>query len=119
MPLHLELTQGQDHDITQAEALLAKASAAAIVADTAYDSDKFRAAVQANGMELVVKNHPNRKTPKPVNDNLYSLCFNVERFFHSRKRFRRVASRYEKTARNFMGMAHLACSIIWVGVGLV
>lgn len=119
MPLHLEVTQGQDHDITQAEALLTAASAAAIVADTAYDSNSFRAAVETKSMELVVMNHPNRKNPRPLNHVLYALRYNVERFFHSLKRFRRVASRYEKTARNFKGMAHVACALLWVGVGCI
>lgn len=73
MPLHVELSPGQDHDITRAESLLSEATAAAIVADTAYDSDKFRDAVESRGKELVVQNHPNRKSPRPLNKRLYSI----------------------------------------------
>ncbi|HLK36257.1 MAG TPA: IS5/IS1182 family transposase, partial [Polyangiaceae bacterium] len=38
----------------------------------------------------------------------------VEVFFHSLKRFRAIASRYEKTARNFLALVHLACARLWL-----
>jgi transposase len=43
----------------------------------------------------------------------------VERFFFELKRFRRIAIRYEKTARNFTEMAHLACAVLWIDVGCI
>lgn len=119
MPLRLILSQGQDHDVTQAEALLDAVTATNVVADSAYDSNSFRAAVEKKAKKLVVMPHPNRKNPPSLNKPLYAIRFNVERFFHDLKRFRRLASRYEKTARNYLGMAHVACSLLWVGVGCI
>lgn len=119
LPLHLQATQGQDHDIAQAEALLAAASAAANVADTVYDSKNFGSAFEAKSIALVVMRYPNRKNPRCLDDVLYTLRYNVDRFLHSLKRFRRVASRYEKTARDLKGMAHVACALLWVEVGCI
>lgn len=119
MPLKLILSPGQDHDITQAEALLEAVTAHHVVADSAYDSNKFREAVKTMGKELVVMPHPNRKNPPPLNKPVYATRYNVECFFHDLKRFRRIASRYEKTARNYLGMAHVACAMLWVGVGCI
>lgn len=115
MPLHIELTPGQQHDVTMAEVLLEHASGSACIADAAYDSAKLVDAIEAKGMTAVIENHPNRKSPRDVDRDKYSLRYKVERCFHSLKRCRRIATRYEKTARNFMAFIHVACSLVWLG----
>jgi transposase len=119
MPLHLEIGRGQEHDMLRAQALLAAADAAAIVADTAYDSDVFRAALEAEGKEIFVESHSNRKKKPLLNKTIYALRYNVERFFFELKRSKSIASRYEKTARNFTGIAYLACAVLWIFVGCI
>ena len=66
-------------------------------------------------MTAVIENHPNRKSPRDVDRDKYSLRYKVECCFHSLKRCRRIATRYEKTARNFMAFVHVACSMVWLG----
>jgi len=85
MPLHFELSPGQQHDVTMAEALLEHASGAACIADSAYDSQAFVDAIEAKGMVPVIENHPNRKPPREVDRDTYSLRYKVERCFHSLK----------------------------------
>ena len=113
--MHFELTPGQQHDVTMAEALLEHACGAACVADSAYDSTKFVDAIAAKGMRAVIENHPNRKSPRDLDRETYSLRYKVERCFHSLKRCRRIATRYEKTARNFKAFIDVACALVWLG----
>lgn len=115
MPLHFELSPGQRHDVTMAETLLEHASGAACVADSAYDSAKFVEAIELKGMSAVIENHPNRKSPRELDRETYSLRYKVECCFHSLKRCRRIATRYEKTARNFKAFVDVACALIWLG----
>ena len=115
MPLHIEITPGQQHDVTMAETLLEHACGCACIADSAYDSGKFVDAIEAKGMTVVIENLPNRKSPRDIDRDKYSLRYKVECCFHSLKRCRRIATRYEKTARNFMAFVQVACSLIWLG----
>lgn len=115
MPVHFELSPGQQHDVTMAEALLEHASGAACIADSAYDSSKFIDAIELKGMTPVIENQPNRKSPRELDREKYSLRYKVERCFHSLKRCRRIATRYEKTTRNFAAFVDVACALIWLG----
>lgn len=115
MPLHIEVTPGQQHDVTMAETLLEYASGTACIADSGYDSGKFVSAIEAKGMTAVIENQPKRKSPREVDRDKYSLRYKVECCFHSLKRCRRIATRYEKTARNFTAFVQVACSMIWLG----
>lgn len=115
MPLHIEITPGQQHDVTMAETLLEYACGSACIADTGYDSDKVVDIIESKGMTAVIENHPNRKSPRDVDKEKYSLRYKVECCIHSLKRCRRIATRYEKTARNYTAFVHLACSMIWLG----
>ena len=115
MPLHVELTEGQRHDVTMAETLLEHAQGKACVADSGYDSAAFVEAIEKKGMTPVVENQPTRKEQREVDASLYAIRYKVECCFHSLKRCRRIATRYEKTARNFLAFVHVACSLIWAG----
>lgn len=87
----------------------------ACIADTAYDSNDVIAAIQAKGMVSAIASHPRRKEPLPLDKELYKLRYNIECFFHALKRFRRIATRYEKTARNFLAFVHIGAAMIWLG----
>ena len=59
--------------------------------------------------------HPRRKTGRrPLPRELYRKRFHVELFFHHLKRFRALATRYEKTARHYLSLPHLACALQWL-----
>jgi transposase len=114
-PLHITLTGGQQHDSTEAEALIEHATGKALIADAGYDADRIIAAVRNRGMKPVIAMNPTRKyNRRRKNRALYRLRGNVERFFHDIKRFRAVASRYEKTATNFLAVVHIACIFVWI-----
>jgi transposase len=109
-PLALSLTGGQAHDITQAETLVAKGKPEAVLADKGYDSDGFIASLERREIEAVIPPKANRKAKRECDYALYSERL-IERFFRYIKRFRGIATRYEKTARNFLAGLHLLCAL--------
>ena len=113
-PLALSLTAGQVHDITQAEALLALVEPDALLGDKGYDADAFVASLEARGIKVVIPPKSNRKTPRDCDFALYRERNLVERFFNIIKHFRAIATRYEKTARNFLAGVHLVCAFVWL-----
>ena len=97
-----------------APALLEHARGKAFIADTGYDSNDFIAAVRAKGMKPVIHPKPERKKRRRLNRALYRQRYLVECFFHSLKRFRAIATRYDKTARNYLALVQLACAWVWL-----
>ena len=100
-PLALSLTGGQVHDITQADALLALVEPEALLGDKGYDADQFVESLTARAIEVVIPPKSNRKVKRDCDFALYCERNIVERFFNTIKHFRAIATRYEKTARNF------------------
>ena len=84
------------------------------MADTAYDSDRLRQAIEAKGAVAVIPNNPSRARKYPLDKHLYAQRHLVECCFAKLKQFRRVATRYEKTARNYLAVVTLAATIIWL-----
>jgi len=114
-PLHIELSGGQQHEATRAQSLVAKAQGRCCIADAGYDADRIIAAIKARGMKAVIAPGGSRKGWRRRYDKKsYSVRFRVEIFFHHLKRCRRIATRYEKTARNYLALVHLACALLWV-----
>ena len=111
-PIHIALTPGQLHDSMMAEELIAHARGRALIADTGYDADRIVAAVREKGMTPVIHCNPTRK--RRLNRKLYAIRYHVERFIHRIKRFRAVATRYEKTARNYLALVQLVCAFVWL-----
>lgn len=107
-PVTIILTPGQDHDVTQGPALIANSDAAKIIADKAYDSDAFIAQIEAQAAEPVIPPRSNRTQERAYDKEEYKKRNVVERFMNVIKQCRRVATRYEKTARNFLGIVQLA-----------
>jgi transposase len=113
-PLALSLTGGQVHDITQADALLALVEPQALLADKGYDADHFVESLTARAIEVVIPPKSNRKVKRDCDFALYSERNIVERFFNMIKHFRAIATRYEKTAQNFLAGLHLVCALAWL-----
>ena len=97
-----------------ARELLEYARGKAFIGDTGYDSNDFRAAIRKTGMKPVIHSKPERKRKLPLDRELYAQRYLVECFFHTLKRFRAIATRYEKTARNYLSLVQLACTWIWL-----
>ena len=108
------LTPGQRADITQAEKLVAPYAVDAVIADKGYDSNAFVSFIEAREAEVVIPPRRNRKVQRSYNLNLYADRNKVERFFGRLKHYRRIATRYEKTARNYLGFVYLASTMIWL-----
>jgi transposase len=113
-PLRVRLTPGQRHEMTQATALVADLPAGWLIADTAYDADDLRHGLVAAGTMPVIPSNPARARTSRHDRGLYKERHRVECFINKIKHFRRIATRYEKTARNFLAMIHLPCAMIWL-----
>ena len=113
-PVRLLLTAGQTSEYTQAEALIAGFTANYVLADKGYDSDRFVTAIKANNGTPVIPSKKNRKTPREWDKSLYKERNLVERLFQKLKNFRRIATRYERLARNYLAMLNLAATVIWL-----
>lgn len=108
------MTQGQLGDVRAAAQLLGQLPPSRrCAADTAYDSDALRQFLIERGTLPVIPNNPTRKRIHPFNRNAYKQRNMIERAFCRLKDWRRVATRYDKLARNFHAAAVLAAIIIW------
>ena len=107
------LSPGQDTDITHAEELLAGSPAAALViADKGYDKQEFVDAIDDRGGDAVIPSRKNRTQQRAIDLERYKDRNLVERFWSKAKQYRRVATRYEKTARNFLAFVRVASIMI-------
>ena len=86
----------------------------ALIGDTGYDSNEFVQAVRDKGMKPVIHSKPERKKKHRLARAFYRRRYVVEVFFHNLERFRAVATRYEKTARNYLALVQLVCTSIWL-----
>ena len=113
-PVRFLVTPGQRGDVTQAEALLEGIKAGAVIADKAYDADPLVDRIAAEGAEVVIPPKRNRTEQRGYDKNLYADRNKVERLFNRLKHYRRVATRYEKTAESFLAMVQVAAIMTWL-----
>jgi transposase len=113
-PVRFILTAGHRGDAPQAVALIEGLPARVVMADTAYDADYLRAAIADKGALAVIPNNPSRASKHPLDKHLYAQRHLVECCFSRLKQFRRVATRFEKTARNYLAVLHLAATVLWM-----
>jgi transposase len=112
--VRLLITAGQCGDAPQAEGLLEnfeKGTVGHVVADAAYDSDAIRERARQLRAKACIRPNPTRKVRKRYDQERYRHRNVIERFFGRIKRFRRVATRYEKKAINFAGFVWLAAFV--------
>ena len=112
LPARLILTAGQRQDVTQAEAPLADLRPKVVIADKGYDSKALVASIEASGAEAVIPTQSDRSVQRTVDRERYKDRNLAERFWAKVKRFRRVATRYDKTARSFLAFVHLVAATI-------
>ena len=85
-----------------------------MIADEGYDTDAVLDAIAERGAEAVIPPKANRVDRRECDAVRYRERNAVERCVNRFKQFRRIATRYEKTARNFLGMALFAAITIWL-----
>jgi transposase len=112
--LSVLLTGGQAHDCPPAQRLIRRTKPAAkLLGDAAYDSAELRQWLDKRGTKPVVPNRANRLQPFHFNKTAYKQRHHIENAFCRLKDFRRVFTRYDKLARNFLASVCLAAAIVW------
>ena len=114
-PVGFHLTGGEVHDLVGADRLLPEMQAGILIADKAFDADeRVIEPLTSAGKVAVIPPKANRKSPRDYDRHIYKARHLIENFFAKIKQFRAIATRYEKTARNFLAAVHLVASIVWL-----
>jgi len=86
-----------------------------LLADKAFDADeRVIKPLLAAGKTVVIPPKSTRKTPRSFDREIYKARHLIENFYCRLKQFRAIATRYDKTARNFLAAIHLVAAIIWL-----
>jgi transposase len=112
--LKFVLTPGQVNDITQGPALIADFSGGFALGDKGYDSDEFRALIKVQNCTPVIPPRSNRKQVIEYDKHLYKERNVIECFFSKIKHFRRIFSRFDKSARNFGAFVSFVGALLWL-----
>jgi transposase len=97
------------------DVLLPQVRADIVIADKAYDADeRVIQLLQRAGKSFVIPPRSNRKNPRAYDEELYEARHLIENFFARLKQYRAIATRYDKTARNFLAAIYLAATIVWL-----
>jgi transposase len=112
-PLRLILTPGQTADITQAEALVTSIPVKVLLADKGYDSQDFIDFLQEEGIEPLIPSRSNARQPRTYDKVVYKERHLIECFFNKIKHYRRVFSRFDKKALNFLSFLHFVSVLSW------
>ena len=115
-PVELRLGPGQESDVMRGEELLASHEPQFVIADKGYDSDKLIEVIVEHGAKAVIPPRSNRNYQRRYSKRRYKQRNLVERFINRLKHYRRIATRYEKTARNFLTFVNLAATLVSLGV---
>ena len=114
MPMKFILTGGQGAECKRAIPLLENVNASAVLADKAYDTNEVREWLKERGIKAVIPPKSNRKEEIECDFWLYKERHAVECMFGKLKHYRRIATRYEKKAINYMGMLSFASVLLWL-----
>jgi transposase len=114
-PTGFHLTPGQAHDLEGADVLLKDTQADAVIADKAYDAQaRVIEPLLKAGKAIVIPPRSTRKDQRDYDRHVYKARHLIENFFARLKQYRCIATRYDKTARNFLGAVHLAAAVVWL-----
>lgn len=87
-----------------------------LLADKAYDSDAFRAALKQQDCVPVIPSNGSRAEKLPYDKDLYKARSEIECTFSLLKQARRFATRYEKTLRNYAAVVAIGCAMLWLRI---
>ncbi len=113
-PLEFILTPGQESEINSAIDLVGDDISDYLLADRGYDCDAFREKLNGKGIVPVIPGRKNRIQKIEYDFHIYKERNFIERFFNRIKNFRRIATRYDKTAVMFMGVLTLTGILMWL-----
>jgi transposase len=112
--LRFILAGGERNDITQAANLIENFSAEAVLADKGYDANDFIRRIEAQNSAVVIRSKVNRKVQRTIDEHLYKERHLIENQIGKLKHFRRVFSRFDKLAKNYLSFIYFASTIIWL-----
>ena len=112
----LALTGGQAGDCPQAPGLLMRhlQTGQAVLADRAYDADYVRLQIKQAGAGAVIPSKKNRTVPIEQDAEIYKERNRIERAINGLKRFRAVATRFDKRAANYFATCCLIAALTWL-----
>jgi transposase len=113
-PVQITIAPGQSSDLAPACAMIAGQTARYVLADRAYDAGYFRDAITGIGAEPVIPPHPTRKHPARYDRRHYRARNQIERLVGRLKRFRRIATRYDRRALYFLSAIQLVATLEWM-----
>jgi transposase len=115
-PLTFDATGGEAHGVNGYEALIELHDVAPdrLLGDKGDDSDVIRDDLTKRGIEPVIPPRSNRKTPIEYDHEASKRRNLIERCVNRLKQFRRIATRYEKTARAYLSMLCIAATRLWI-----
>ena len=116
LPVDFEITGGQRGDCIVAPTLIERVRPKCLLGDKAYDTNAIRNLLAAIGAQAVLGSNENRVVRMPLDTELYKARSEVECTFNLLKQFRRFATRYEKTLRNYTAVVALACTFLWLRI---
>jgi transposase len=108
----LKLTGANESDIAQAEDLLADHEPEVVIADRGYDKKALVEQIESRGAQAVIPTQKSRKEQRVVDPHLYAERNVCERFWSKVKQYRRVATRYDKKAQNFLAFVKVAAIMV-------
>jgi transposase len=113
-PLKFELTSGNRNDMTKAFDLVADIEEATVIADKAYDSNALISFLGKKKCKVVIPPRCHRKEKRDYDKEAYKERHLIENFFSKIKEFRRVFSRFEKTAVAYLGFVTFASTLLYL-----
>jgi transposase len=115
-PLTFDVTGGEAHVVKGYDALmkLHDVDPDRLLGDKGYDSDDIRHDLVERGIEPVITPRSNRNTQIEYDREAYKRRNLIERCVNRLKQFRRIATRYEKTARAYLSMLCIAAARLWI-----
>jgi transposase len=114
LPIRFILGAGQQNDMAPACDLIRGIPAGKVLADRAYDADSLHDLIYEQGGEPVIPPRRHRKYQHRYDRIAYKQRWGIEGFFAKLKQWRRIATRYDKLAANFLGFVKLASIMLWL-----
>jgi transposase len=116
-PLSFTLTGGQAHDSQSTQDLLdTPHTPLVVVGDKGYDSQRARQQIKDTGALPIIPSRENAREKAYCPKRIYRCRHTIENFFCRIKDWRRIATRYDKLARNFLAAIHLVAALYWIRV---
>ncbi len=112
--LRFILTGGERNDITQAASLVKDLCAEYVIADKGYDSEVFVLHLKGRNSEAIIPSRTNHKVQREIDKHLYKERHLIENQIGKLKHFRRVFSRFDKLAKNYLSFIYFASTVIWL-----